>query len=134
MGRTARGEGGRGHALLILYPEELAFLRFLKSARVPLNEFEFLWSKISDIQIQVQFLAPLDEGQRAIVMALCLAASVNFYKSFPQKLLTGFLPDFTGMFHWWSSFKFLQMIVFHEEFWLLWQPKKKAFKNLLPNH
>ena len=44
-------------------------------------------------------------------------------KTSPQKLLTGFLPNFTEMFLRWSSFKFLQMIVFHEELWLPWQPK-----------
>ena len=54
VGRTARGEGGVGHALLILRPEELGFLRFLHHAKVPLNEFEFSWSKISDIQLQVR--------------------------------------------------------------------------------
>lgn len=53
VGRTARGEGSSGHALLILRPEELGFLRYLKQARVPLNEFEFSWSKIADIQVQV---------------------------------------------------------------------------------
>lgn len=53
VGRTARGEGGKGHALLILRPEELGFLRYLKQARIPLNEFEFSWSKIADIQLQV---------------------------------------------------------------------------------
>ena len=53
VGRTARGEGGVGHALLILRPEELGFLRYLKQARVPLNEFEFSWSKIANIQPQV---------------------------------------------------------------------------------
>ena len=41
----------------------------------------------------------------------------------PRKLLTEFLPNFTGMLLRWSSFKFLQIIVFHEEFWLPWQPK-----------
>ncbi|XP_064628764.1 ATP-dependent RNA helicase DDX18-like [Lineus longissimus] len=56
VGRTARGEGGIGHALLILTPEELGFLRFLKQARVPLNEFEFSWSKISNIQPQLEKL------------------------------------------------------------------------------
>ena len=39
-------------------------------------------------------------------------------KTFPLKLLTGFLPNITGMFLRWSCFKFLQIIVFHEEFWL----------------
>ncbi|GAA6219685.1 ATP-dependent RNA helicase DDX18 [Lates japonicus] len=56
VGRTARGINGRGHALLILRPEELGFLRFLKQAKVPLSEFEFSWSKISDIQSQMEKL------------------------------------------------------------------------------
>jgi superfamily II DNA/RNA helicase len=30
VGRTARGEGGQGHALMILRPEELGFLRYLQ--------------------------------------------------------------------------------------------------------
>ncbi|CAN2389060.1 cellular response to estradiol stimulus [Pristimantis euphronides] len=56
VGRTARGIDGRGHALLILRPEELGFLRYLKQAKVPLSEFEFSWSKISDIQAQLEKL------------------------------------------------------------------------------
>lgn len=56
VGRTARGEGGQGHALLILRPEELGFLRYLRQANVPLNEFEFSWSKVSDIQLQLEKL------------------------------------------------------------------------------
>jgi len=56
VGRTARGEGGKGHALLILRPEELGFLRYLRQANVPLNEFEFSWSKVSDIQPQLEKL------------------------------------------------------------------------------
>ena len=78
-----------------------------------------------------QFLAPLAKGQQAIVMALCPSCvrplSVHpcvrkpfLQKTFPQKLLTGFLRKFTGMFLRWSSFKFLQIIVFFEEFWLPW--------------
>ena len=38
----------------------------------------------------------------ACVRKLCLQ------KTSPQKLLTGFLPNFTGMFLRWSSFKFTQ--------------------------
>ncbi|XP_063975725.1 probable ATP-dependent RNA helicase pitchoune [Diachasmimorpha longicaudata] len=56
VGRTARGEGSSGHALLILRPEELGFLRYLKQARVPVNEFEFSWKKIADIQLQLEKL------------------------------------------------------------------------------
>jgi len=40
--------------LLILRPEELGFLRYLKQSRVPLNEYEFSWGKIANIQPQVQ--------------------------------------------------------------------------------
>uniref|UniRef100_A0A131XJI9 ATP-dependent RNA helicase n=1 Tax=Hyalomma excavatum TaxID=257692 RepID=A0A131XJI9_9ACAR len=56
VGRTARGEGGRGHALLILRPEEVGFLRYLKVAKVPLQEFEFSWAKIANIQPQLEKL------------------------------------------------------------------------------
>ncbi|KAG8337786.1 ATP-dependent RNA helicase ddx18 [Homalodisca vitripennis] len=52
VGRTARGANGKGHALLILRPEELGFLRYLKQARIPLNEFEVASNKIADIQLQ----------------------------------------------------------------------------------
>lgn len=50
MGRTARGENQNGHALLILRPEELDFLKYLRHARVPLQEYEFAWDKIGDVQ------------------------------------------------------------------------------------
>jgi len=39
VGRTARGTDGKGRALLFLIPEELSFLKYLKSAKVPLNEY-----------------------------------------------------------------------------------------------
>ncbi|XP_017058351.1 probable ATP-dependent RNA helicase pitchoune [Drosophila ficusphila] len=56
VGRTARGSGTSGHALLLMRPEELGFLRYLKAAKVPLNEFEFSWQKIADIQLQLEKL------------------------------------------------------------------------------
>lgn len=34
VGRTARGRDGRGRALLMLMPEELGFLKYLKQAKV----------------------------------------------------------------------------------------------------
>lgn len=34
VGRTARGKEGRGRALLLLMPEELGFLKYLKQAKV----------------------------------------------------------------------------------------------------
>jgi len=56
VGRTARGESSVGHALLILQPNELGFLKYLKDSKVPLNEFEFAWSKISDVRPQLEKL------------------------------------------------------------------------------
>jgi len=55
VGRTARA-GNNGHALLVLRPEELGFLRYLKQAKVSLNEFEFSWAKIPDISDQLENL------------------------------------------------------------------------------
>lgn len=56
VGRTARGKDGKGNALLVLRPEELGFLRYLRAAKVVLNEFEFSWSKIANIQSQLENL------------------------------------------------------------------------------
>lgn len=56
VGRTARGSEGRGHALLFLLPEEVGFLRYLKHAKVPLNEYDFTKAKISNIQQQLEKL------------------------------------------------------------------------------
>ena len=52
VGRTARA-GGAGNALLFLLPEEIAFLRYLKHAKVPLNEYNFSNSKVANVQSQV---------------------------------------------------------------------------------
>lgn len=53
VGRTARA-GKAGKALLFLLPSELGFLRYLKQARVPLNEFAFPpATKLADVQAQL---------------------------------------------------------------------------------
>ena len=66
----------------------------------------FLLNQIT-VSPSVHFLAPLAEVQRAIVMAMCLSCVCPFvhgcvHKLFlqktSQKLLTGFLPNITGMF------------------------------------
>ncbi|GFS88312.1 ATP-dependent RNA helicase DDX18 [Nephila pilipes] len=56
VGRTARGENQIGHALLILRPEELGFLKYLKHARVSLQEYDFSWNKIANVQNQLEKL------------------------------------------------------------------------------
>jgi len=57
VGRTARGAGGLGRALLFLTPQETGFLRYLKAAtNVSLNEYEFPISKVANVQSQLQRL------------------------------------------------------------------------------
>ena len=78
------------------------------------------------------FYVSAEQYFSTIVMVLCPSSvhrcvqapvSSSFKKVFLAKLLTGFLRNFTGMFLRWSSFKFLQIIVFYEEFWLPCQSK-----------
>merc|ERR1712061_145306 len=54
VGRTARGAEGVGKALLFLMPEELGFLQYLRRAGVPVAEYSFPPSKISNIQGQLE--------------------------------------------------------------------------------
>ncbi|CAB3235761.1 unnamed protein product [Arctia plantaginis] len=56
VGRTARGLGTSGQALLFLRPEELGFLRYLKQSRVALNDYEISWNKVANIQQQLEKL------------------------------------------------------------------------------
>ncbi|KAE8233283.1 hypothetical protein CF326_g1676 [Tilletia indica] len=55
VGRTARA-GKAGKSLLFLLPSELGFLRFLKVAKVPLNEYTFPTNKIANVQGQLEKL------------------------------------------------------------------------------
>lgn len=55
VGRTARA-GKVGKSLLFLLESELGFLRYLKEAKVPLNEFSFPADRISNIQSQLEKL------------------------------------------------------------------------------
>ncbi|KAI4302583.1 hypothetical protein MLD38_038309 [Melastoma candidum] len=56
VGRTARGEGSKGNALLFLIPEELQFLRYLKAAKVPVKEYEFDQKKLANVQSHLEKL------------------------------------------------------------------------------
>lgn len=56
VGRTARGNSGKGKSLMFLIPQELGFLRYLKAAKVPLNEYEFPLDKIANVQSQLEQL------------------------------------------------------------------------------
>uniref|UniRef100_M4C3A2 ATP-dependent RNA helicase n=1 Tax=Hyaloperonospora arabidopsidis (strain Emoy2) TaxID=559515 RepID=M4C3A2_HYAAE len=56
VGRTARGAKGKGKALLMLLPDELGFLKYLKASKVALNEYEFPVSKIANVESQLMKL------------------------------------------------------------------------------
>lgn len=56
VGRTARGATGSGRALLFLTPEETGFLKYLKAAKVSLNEYEFPDNKVANVQSQLHKL------------------------------------------------------------------------------
>ncbi|KAF8528058.1 DEAD-domain-containing protein [Hysterangium stoloniferum] len=55
VGRTARA-GKVGKSLLFLLESELGFLRYLKEAKVPLNEFSFPAERIANVQSQLEKL------------------------------------------------------------------------------
>ncbi|KAL1812496.1 hypothetical protein ACET3Z_022561 [Daucus carota] len=56
VGRTARGEGSKGNALLFLTPEELQFLSYLKADKVPVKECEFPEKKLANVQSHLEKL------------------------------------------------------------------------------
>ncbi len=56
VGRTARGTTNQGRALLFLLPEETAFLRYLRVAKVELNAYEFPSHKVANIGTQMTML------------------------------------------------------------------------------
>lgn len=59
VGRTARA-GKVGQSLLFLHESELGFLRYLKEAKVPLNEYSINSNRVRDVQSQVS--SPLNFG------------------------------------------------------------------------
>ncbi|XP_076067018.1 putative ATP-dependent RNA helicase pitchoune isoform X2 [Oratosquilla oratoria] len=55
VGRTARA-GGQGNALLFLRDEEIGFIRYLKAHRVKVDPMDITWSKVANIQPQLEKL------------------------------------------------------------------------------
>jgi len=56
VGRAARGEKGKGRALLFLTPSELGFLHYLRETKVAVQEFEFPEKKVPNVQSQLESL------------------------------------------------------------------------------
>lgn len=56
VGRTARGTNTQGRGLLFLLPEEVAFLKYLRLAKVTLQEYEFPVAKVANVGSQMTML------------------------------------------------------------------------------
>lgn len=78
VGRTARGDKGAGRALLFLIPEELGFLKYLRAAKVSMNEFVFPENKIANVQVSARSRTP-HFGCRLPPQAPCDYALENRY-------------------------------------------------------
>lgn len=101
VGRTARGASGTGKALMFLTPEELGFLKYLKAAKVTMNEFEFPMSKIANVQSQLEDLVEKNfylnrsakEAYRSYILAYAshsLKNMFNVHKLDLQAVARGF--------------------------------------------
>ena len=72
VGRTARA-GKVEKRLMIVLPSELGFLRYLKEAKVPLNEFSFPPEKVANVQThaaQTEYLPGDANGVSACVCVM----------------------------------------------------------------
>lgn len=87
VGRTARGAKHQGRALLMLLPEELGFLKYLKAAKVVLNEYDFPQKKIANVQSQLSKLIEktfylhksAKDGYRGYLLAYASHALKNIF-------------------------------------------------------
>lgn len=88
VGRTARGTQGKGKSLMFLTSSELGFLRYLKAAKVPLNEYEFPTNKIANVQSQLEKLVSSNywlnqsarDGYRAYLQAYASHSTKSVYQ------------------------------------------------------
>ncbi|XP_064072605.1 probable ATP-dependent RNA helicase pitchoune isoform X1 [Vanessa tameamea] len=53
VGRTARGLGAEGRAVLLLRPEEKEFVNYLQDAKIYLDKYE-LWDRYSDLTLKIE--------------------------------------------------------------------------------
>eukprot|EP00903_Cladosiphon_okamuranus_P017526 g16141.t1 len=85
VGRTARGQSGKGRALLFLLPEEVGFLRYLRAAKAKLNEYEFPVKKVVNVQSQLSRLIEknyyLNKSAREAYRSYLLAYSSHSLKN-----------------------------------------------------
>jgi ATP-dependent RNA helicase DDX18/HAS1 len=84
VGRTARGSEGKGRALLFLTAEEVGFLKYLRAAKVALNEYEFPEKKVANVQAQLTKLVEknyyLNKSARDAYRSYLLAYASHSHK------------------------------------------------------
>lgn len=84
VGRTARGAHGKGRALLFLTAEEVGFLKYLRAAKVSLNEYEFPENKVANVQSQLTKLVEknyyLNKSARDAYRSYLLAYASHSHK------------------------------------------------------
>ncbi|XP_072950060.1 probable ATP-dependent RNA helicase pitchoune isoform X2 [Epargyreus clarus] len=81
VGRTARGLGATGQAVILLRPEEKDFVNYLKEAKIYIDKYE-MWDKFSNLQPKLDeaFLNPSFE-------ALAVDAYEGYIRAFEVKKL-----------------------------------------------
>ena len=75
MGRTARGEGAKGSALLFLMAHELDFRKHLKNSKVPIDEYEMDWDLVPELNVHVSLEAQLSYAC-GMLMMFCVESRV----------------------------------------------------------
>jgi len=84
VGRAARGATAVGRALLFLIPSELKFLKYLRKAKVTVNEYEFPAAKVANVQTQMEDLVQknyyLNRSARDAYRSYLMAYSSHAHK------------------------------------------------------
>ncbi|KAL9664931.1 hypothetical protein QQ045_020340 [Rhodiola kirilowii] len=84
VGRTARGEGSTGNALLFLIEEEVKFLDYLKEAKVPVRQYDFVQSKLINMQSALEMVVAsnpaLNESAKEAYKSYILSYSAHSAK------------------------------------------------------
>ena len=85
VGRTARGAKSKGKALLVLLPCEVGMIRYLKSNKININEFQFDDKKLRNVQDQLEKLVQNNH--------YLYTSSVDAYRSFLHSYVAHTLKD-----------------------------------------
>jgi len=84
VGRTARGASSTGRALLLLTPQEVGFLQYLRDAKVTMDEYEFPDRKLVRVQAQLEALVAknyyLNQSARNAFRSYLLAYASHSHK------------------------------------------------------